>query len=151
MAATRCLLRVFHGVHRGLHYASSTPRCDRVLCILGKEPSCRGTRQRAPSALTFGSSSWITFGNRDAKTSSCMYAQEGPIWYLCGAMHLLRLSKIFNFAFRGRFWGGIMAWLEDMVSGNGDLVRAVGAGLYQQICASLDAEFHYAWEQHTRE
>ena len=38
-----------------------------------------------------------------------------------------------------------------MVRGNGDLIHAVAAVLDQQICASLDAELHDAWEHRTRE
>ena len=53
--------------------------------------------------------------------------------------------------FHGLFWGGIPPWLLDMVRGNGDLIRAVAAVLDQQICASLDAELHDAWEHRTRE
>ena len=53
--------------------------------------------------------------------------------------------------FHGLFWGGIPPWLLDMVRGNGDLIRAVAAALDQQICASLDAELHDAWEHRTRE
>ena len=53
--------------------------------------------------------------------------------------------------FHGLFWGGIPPWLLDMVRGNGDLIRAVAAVLDQQICASLDAELHDAWEHCTSE
>ena len=53
--------------------------------------------------------------------------------------------------FHGLFWGGIPPWLLDMVQGSGDLIRAVAAVLDQQICASLDAELHDAWEHRTRE
>ena len=80
-----------------------------------------------------------------------MYAQERPVWYLCCALHLLRVLRSWKFAFSRAVLGGKPPWLLDMVRGNGDVIHAVAAVLDQQICASFNAELHDAWEQRTRE